>query len=383
MSSPPRKEQSLSFPLSFPLHISIKSDAFRSIARAKRFHSSSLDTKYIESTIFPGEGEYLMWLSVGNPPVQVPVVVDTGSDLVWVQCAPCQQCNAQNAPFFNPMTSSNHPELPCNSRHCVYQYTYAHGSYTNGVLAVDIFIFDSTDGQRVALSNAMFGCGHNNGGNLGSGLVGLGAGPLSLISQLGRNIDYRFSYCLPVTNSSSKLKFGGDAILSGRRVVSTPLTIYSSDTLYHYYLTLGSASVGNKKIVNSQTASNEGNIIIDSGTTLTMLESSFYNDLEVVLRETISLETIRDPDGNYHLYYDQRSFSNIPEMTVVFHFNGADVPLRKLNLFRSISTDLTCLAMLPSKGTSIYGNWAQINFQVEYDLANKQVSFASANCAEF
>ncbi|CAH2062664.1 unnamed protein product [Thlaspi arvense] len=259
-----------------------RSDAFRSIARAKRFHSSSLDTKYIESTIFPD------------------------------------------------------------------------GSYTNGVLAVDIFIFDSTDGQRVALTNAMFGCGHNNGGNLGSGLVGLGAGPLSLISQLGRNIDYRFSYCLPVTNSASKLKFGGDAILSGPGVVSTPLTIYSSDTLYHYYLTLEGASVGNKKIVNSQTASNEGNIIIDSGTTLTMLESSFYNDLEAVLRETISLETIRDPDGNYHLCYDQRSFSNIPEMTVVFHFNGADVPLKKLNVFRPISTDLTCLAMLPTKVLRIW-----------------------------
>ncbi|XAR57627.1 Nepenthesin [Bertholletia excelsa] len=344
-----------------------RSDAFRSIARAKRFHSSSLDTKYIESTIFPGEGEYLMRLSVGNPPVQVPVVVDTGSDLVWVQCAPCQQCNAQNSPFFNPMASSAYAEIPCNSQpcqslpesqcsasnECIYHYTYADGSYTNGVLAVDIFIFDSTDGQRVALTNAMFGCGHNNGGNLGSGLVGLGAGPLSLISQLGRNIDYRFSYCLPVTNSASKLKFGGDAILSGPGVVSTPLTIYSSDTLYHYYLTLEGASVGNKKIVNSQTASNEGNIIIDSGTTLTMLESSFYNDLEAVLRETISLETIRDPDGNYHLCYDQRSFSNIPEMTVVFHFNGADVPLKKLNVFRPISTDLTCLAMLPTKGTSI------------------------------
>ncbi|XAR57626.1 Nepenthesin [Bertholletia excelsa] len=374
-----------------------RSDALRSIARAKRFHPSSLDTNYLAFTIFPDEGQYLMRLLVGNPPVELPVVVDTGSDLVWVQCAPCQQCNNQNAPVFNPMASSAYAELPCNSQPCqslpesqcsasnacIYHSTYKDGSYTNGVLAVDIFGFYSTNGQRVPWSNAMFGCGYDNDGNLGSGLVGLGAGPLSLISQLGRNIDYRFSYCLSGMNSAGKLKFGGDAILSAPGVVSTPLTIYSTDNVYHYLLTLEGASVGNKKIVSSQMASNEGNIIIDSGTTLTMLESSFYSDLEAVLRETISLETIRDPEGIHHLCYDQRSFSNISEMTVVFHFSGADVPLKKLNVFRRISTDLTCLAMLPTNDTSIYGNWAQINFQVEYDLANKEVSFAPANCAQF
>ncbi|CAH2062665.1 unnamed protein product [Thlaspi arvense] len=373
-----------------------RNDAFRSIARAKRFNPSSLYTNYIGSVVYPGEGEYLMRLSIGNPPIEVQAVVDTGSDLVWVQCAPCQQCNNQNAPLFNPMASSTYAGLPCNSQpcqnliesqcsasnyECLYYSTYADKSYSSGTLAIDTLTFDPIDGQGATLSNAVFGCGHDNGGNLGSGLVGLGAGPLSLVSQLGPHIDYRFSYCFPATNSASKLKFGGESILSTPGVVSTPLTFSSLQS--YYYLTLKGASVGNKKIVNSEVSSNEGNIIIDSGTTLTMLKSSFYNNLQAALRETINLETIPDPDENYGLCYDQRSFSNIPEMTVVFHFNGADIPLKKFNLFKAISTNLTCLAMLPTDGESIYGNRAQMNFQVEYDRANNQVSFAPANCAQF
>ncbi|KHN48849.1 Aspartic proteinase nepenthesin-1 [Glycine soja] len=35
----------------------------------------------------------------------------------------------------------------------------------------------------------------------------------------------------------------------------------------------------------------------------------------------------------------------------------------------------------PSKGISIFGNWTQVNFRVEYDLGEKKVSFAPINCS--
>ncbi|KAA8537231.1 hypothetical protein F0562_029713 [Nyssa sinensis] len=141
------------------------------------------------------------------------------------------------------MKSSTYIELPCDSKPCQvlqssqwdntknqYQYSigYGDGSYTNGVLTTDTFTFDSAGGQAAAFPNSVFGCGYDNGGTFNSresGLVGLGGGPLSLVSQLATEIDQKFAYCLlPRTvNSASKLRFGTDAVLSSQGIVSTPL----------------------------------------------------------------------------------------------------------------------------------------------------------------
>ncbi|GFZ15545.1 eukaryotic aspartyl protease family protein [Actinidia rufa] len=374
-------------------------DALRSIARATHFRPSTIDENKIESPVIPNVGSYLMKLSIGSPAVTNLAIADTGSDLVWIQCEPCDNnCYPQDRSPFNPMQSSTYMELSCDSKPCQYlpihgcgstnnkcEYTYRYGdrSFTMGDLATDTFTFDSTDGQVASFPNSIFGCGHNNAGTFnsrGSGLVGLGGGPLSLISQLGAQIEQKFSYCLlPRTiNSASKLRFGTDSILSGPGVVSTPIQFDDKGTFY--YLTLEGASVGNKRIPysNQMGTVNQGNIVIDSGTTLTILESRFYSDLEAALKEAIGLNPIPDPRGTYNLCYDSGS---VPEMTVVFHFTGADVMLKTLNLFRNLSYG-TCLAMLPDDELNIYGNWAQMNFQVEYDLGRKQVSFAPADCTQ-
>lgn len=102
-----------------------------------------------------------------------------------------------------------------------------------------------------------------------SGVVGLGGGPASLITQLGSSIGSKFSYCLlPLSlesNRTSKLSFGDAAVVSGDDVVSTP--IVKKDPIVFYYLTLEAFSVGNKRIEfgRSSNGGDEGNIIIDSG----------------------------------------------------------------------------------------------------------------------
>ncbi|KAA8528180.1 hypothetical protein F0562_035569 [Nyssa sinensis] len=375
-------------------------DAFRSIARVNQFHSSSIEENKIESIIIPNGGSYLMKFSLGTPPVEIFASADTGSDLIWIQCEPCNQdkCFPQDRPLFDPMKSSTYIELPCDSKpcqalqssqcdntknQCQYSIGYGDGSYTNGVLTTDTFTFDSAGGQAAAFPNSVFGCGYDNGGTFNSresGLVGLGGGPLSLVSQLATEIDQKFAYCLlPRTvNSASKLKFGTDAVLSGQGVVSTPLISRGSGTFY--YLTLEAVSVGDKRIENRMDPNNEGNIIIDSGTTLNLLEPNFYNDIVAAIREAIStLNPVQDPQGNYDLCYDKNSLSMAPETAIVYHFTGADVTLKRLNTFRELNT-VSCLAMLPSTRLSVYGNVAQVNFQVLYDLKMKQVSFAPADC---
>lgn len=59
-------------------------------------------------------------------------------------------------------------------------------------------LIGSPTGQNVSFPNIIFGCGHNDDGQSGGkdGIVGLGGSPLSLVSQLGAYIDYKFSYCM-------------------------------------------------------------------------------------------------------------------------------------------------------------------------------------------
>ena len=64
----------------------------------------------------------------------------------------------------------------------------------------------------------------------------------------------------------------------------------------------------------------------------------------------------------------------------VLHFSGGDLRLHGGNMF-SVKDDLICLLVIPSEGMSILGNIAQINFQVEFDLVQRKVSFDPADCA--
>jgi hypothetical protein len=52
--------------------------------------------------------EYVVTVGLGTPPVSQVVLMDTGKDLSWVQCKPCNSttCYPQNDPLFDPSKSS-------------------------------------------------------------------------------------------------------------------------------------------------------------------------------------------------------------------------------------------------------------------------------------
>ncbi|KAK3008893.1 hypothetical protein RJ639_015265 [Escallonia herrerae] len=233
-------------------------------------------------------------------------------------------------------------------------------SNTIGVLSSDTFTFASaaSHGRSVSLHfpKSTFGCVHTTNGSFDShaaGLIGLGRGPLSLITELGEQINHKFSYCLlPATsNTTSKLRFGDQAVLTGNGLVSTP--IFSQPEDPSYYLKLEAVSIGEKRIVNSH--------FTPAG------------EVEAAVRDAISLKAIKDPDpeSKIKLCYDTRSFDRYPEIKIVFHFTGASVTLKTVDTFLG-DEKITCLAMAATEGDAFFGNLAQINFQVEYDLASNQ-----------
>ncbi|KAH6813017.1 hypothetical protein C2S51_022035 [Perilla frutescens var. frutescens] len=364
-------------------------------------HRSSL-TAPID--ILSDKGEYLMKFSIGTPPVETLAVADTGSDLTWIQCKPCTQCFRQKAPLFEPKLSSTYKPITCTSSLCnallgmtscdgstgTCRYTIGYGdtSCSNGYLATETIRLGS-----VAIPNVVVGCGHNDRGTFGahaSGIVGLGGGKLSLITQMGSLTQGRFSLCLGSyfsgSSYSSQMSFGDDAIVSGDDVTKTPLIVKNPNTFY--FLTLEGISVGNQRIDNyspsTSSSSNgskeiEGNIILDSGTTLTFLPKELYNEVAIEVKRQMKMKEMDDPKGLLKLCYASTSLTQlVPE--IIFHFKGADVKLKPQNTFVRTRKNCLCLGFAPSS-EGIFGNLAQMDFLVGYDLENKTVSFKPTDCS--
>jgi hypothetical protein len=99
----------------------------------------------VVSGLDEGSGEYLVRVSVGSPPTEQYLVVDSGSDVMWVQCKPCLECYVQADPLFDPATSATFSSVSCGSAicrilrtsacgdgdsgGCEYKVSYADGSY--------------------------------------------------------------------------------------------------------------------------------------------------------------------------------------------------------------------------------------------------------------
>ena len=72
----------------------------RSINRVNHFKpTSSLSTNAAQANIISNGGECLFEYSVGTPPVQILGIADTGSELIWLQCKPCNGFYKQIAPL--------------------------------------------------------------------------------------------------------------------------------------------------------------------------------------------------------------------------------------------------------------------------------------------
>jgi len=344
-----------------------------------------------------------MTYSVGTPPFKLYGIVDTGSDIVWLQCEPCKQCYNQTTPKFNPSKSSSYKNIPCSSNlchsvratscndqiFCEYTINYGDYSHSQGDLSVETLTLDSTTGSPVSFPKTVIGCGNNNTvsfGGAGSGIVGLGGGPVSLITQLGSSIGGKFSYCLvPLDNKelniTSKLSFGDAAVVSGDNVASTP--IVKKDPSVYYVLTLETFSVGNKRVEfgGSSEDGDEGNIIIDSGTTLTVLPADVYTKLESAVVDLVKLKRVDDPYKLFGLCYSA-TLDEYDFPLITAHFKGADVELHSISTFTQALVGLVCLAFLPSPTGAIFGNLAQQNLLDGYDLQQGTVSFKPTDCTK-
>ncbi|KAL2490263.1 Eukaryotic aspartyl protease family protein [Abeliophyllum distichum] len=362
--------------------------------RAGDFSSS------VTSGLAQGSGEYFTRLGIGTPAKYFYMVLDTGSDVAWIQCLPCRKCYTQADRVFDPTKSSSFSSVACgsplcrrldspgcrNRKKCLYQVSYGDGSFTVGEFSTETLTF-----RRTRVKNVALGCGHDNEGLFigAAGLLGLGRGKLSFPIQTGRRFGRKFSYCLVDRSASSKpswIIFGHSSV--SRNGVFTPLlTNPKLDTFY--YVGLNGISVGGVRVPGITASlfkldrTGNGGVIVDSGTSVTRLTQPAYIALRNAFRAGAS-NLKRAPDFSlFDTCFDLSGKTVVKVPMVVLHFTNADVSLPASNYLIPVDTDgRFCFAFAgTTSGLSIIGNIQQQGFRVVFDLESSRVGFSPRGCA--
>ncbi|CAN6269763.1 unnamed protein product [Urochloa humidicola] len=366
--------------------------------------TAELGSSEVVSGLDDGSGEYFVRVGVGSPVTEQYLVVDSGSDVIWVQCKPCEECYAQADPLFDPASSSTFSPVPCASaicrtlptsscgggdsgRRCQYEVSYGDGSYTKGDLALDTLTLGGTAVEGVAI-----GCGHRNRGLFvgAAGLLGLGWGPMSLVGQLAGAAGGAFSYCLASRGPGSNV--GAGSLVLGRSeavpegAVWVPL-VRNPQAPSFYYVGMSGIGVGDERLpletgLFRLADDGAGGVVMDTGTAVTRLPQEAYAALRDAFVAAVGALPRSPAVSLLDTCYDLSGYTSVRVPTVSFYFDeGATLTLPARNLLVEVDGGIYCLAFAPSpSGMSILGNIQQEGIQITVDSANGFIGFGPNTC---
>ncbi|KAL6623560.1 hypothetical protein ACP70R_033439 [Stipagrostis hirtigluma subsp. patula] len=387
---------------------------------AERTHRRLASMGGVAAPIRWVETQYIAEYLIGDPPQRAEAIIDSGSNLVWTQCAGCRPagCFRQNLPYYDPTRSRTGRAVPCDGaacalgsetrcvtrggETCAVDTGYGAGDIA-GVLGTETFTFQSETAVTLA-----FGCitatNLSPGSLVGaSGIIGLGRGALSLVSQLGAT---KFSYCLAPyfreTVNPSHLFVGSAAGLSaGSPVTSVPLV---EDPLgMFYYLPLVGITVGEAKLAVPAAAfglreaapGKWAGTFIDSGTPFTVLVDVAYQALTAELARQLGASLFRPPAGarGYDLCVALADADTLVP-PLVLHFGGGggggDMVVPPANYWAPVDAARACMMVfssarpggtLPMTEMTIIGSFMTQDMHLLYDLGEGVLSFQPADCS--
>ncbi|KAJ1399311.1 Xylanase inhibitor, C-terminal [Sesbania bispinosa] len=360
-------------------------------------------------------------LTIGSPPQNVTMVLDTGSELSWLHCKKLPNLNS----IFNPLISSSYTPTPCTSPICTTQtrdfsipvscdpkklchviVSYADASSMEGNLATETFFIGGSAQPRT-----VFGCmdsGYSSDSDEDSkttGLMGMNRGSLSFVTQMGLP---KFSYCISGHDASGVLLLGGATLPWLGPLHYTPLVKATTSLPYFdrvaYTVQLEGIKVSEKllqlpKSVFVPDHTGAGQTMVDSGTQFTFLLGSVYTALknEFSLQTKGLLTPLDDPNfvfqGAMDLCYKvpasgASSLPVLPAVTLVF--DGAEMKVSGERLLYEVrdvrkgNDSVFCFTFGNSDllGIEAYviGHHHQQNVWMEFDLVNSRVGFTDTSC---
>ncbi|KAL2892910.1 Aspartyl protease AED3 [Bienertia sinuspersici] len=340
-------------------------------------------------------GNYVVQTKIGTPAQLMFMVMDSSLDAAWVPCSGCHGCSSN---IFSPHSSSSFRPLGCESAQCKqahgltscpnghgpcsFKKSYGGDSSFVATLSQDCFSFD-----KDVLPNYAFGCINSISGPSipPQGLLGLGRGPLSLISQSKSLYRGVFSYCLPSFKSyyfSGSLKLGPSG--QPRRMRTTPL-LQNPHRPSLYYVNLIGVTVGRVKVPIPQQCftfnpSTGAGTIIDSGTLITRFAGPAYYLIRDEYKRQVQgpFSSLGSFDTCFPVVHERVA----PTVTLHFERFSFKLPLEN-TLIHSSAGNFACLAMAansPNSVINIIASWQQQNLRILYDITNSRLGISREPC---
>ncbi|XP_021900146.1 aspartic proteinase-like protein 2 isoform X1 [Carica papaya] len=202
---------------------------------------SAVDLPLGGDSLAESAGLYFTKIGLGSPSKDYYVQVDTGSDILWVNCAECTRCPKKSdldikLTLYDTKSSSTAKRVTCDDDFCSlisssqsstcqlgspceYTVVYGDGSSTNGYFVRDTVHLDQVTGNHQTGStngSIVFGCGAKQSGQLGGsqsavdGILGFGQKETSMISQLAAagKVARKFAHCLDNVNGGGIFAIG-------------------------------------------------------------------------------------------------------------------------------------------------------------------------------
>ncbi|KAL6293660.1 hypothetical protein ACE6H2_001802 [Prunus campanulata] len=362
-------------------------------------------------------GLYYAKIGIGTPTKDYYVQVDTGSDIMWVNCIQCEDCPQKSSlgidlTLYDVKQSSTGKLVTCNQDFCLevndgplsgcagnmscpYLQIYGDGSSTAGYFVKDVVFYDRVSGDLQTTSSngsVIFGCGATQSGDLGSsgegaldGILGFGKSNSSIISQLASSgkVKKMFAHCLDGKN-------GGGIFAIGRvvqpKVNVTPLVPNQP----HYSVNMKAVQVG-RSFLNLPTdvfeAGDRKGTIIDSGTTLAYLPDVVYGPLVskiISQQKDLNVQTVH---GEYTCFqYSGSVDDGFPPVTFYFE-NSLSLKvyphdyLFPYEAFWCIGWQNSGMQSSDRKNLTLLGDLVLSNKLVLYDLENQTIGWTEYNCS--
>ncbi|XP_022761687.1 aspartic proteinase-like protein 2 isoform X2 [Durio zibethinus] len=364
-----------------------------------------------------GLGLYYAKIGIGTPPKDYYLQVDTGSDLMWVNCIQCKECPKRSSlgidlTLYDIKDSATGQLVSCDQEFChainggplatctanmscPYLEIYGDGSSTAGYFIKDIVLYDRVSGDLETSSangSVIFGCGTTQSGNLDSsneealdGILGFGKSNSSMISQLASSgkVKKMFAHCLDGVNGGGIFAIGH---VVQPKVNMTPLVPNQP----HYNVNMTAVQVG-LDFLNFTTdvfeSGDRKGTIIDSGTTLAYLPDMIYEPLvnKILSQQpNLKLQTVHDDYTCFQ--YSESLDETFPNVT--FHFENSVILKVYPHEYLFPFNGLWCIGWQNSgmqsrdqKNITLLGDLVLSNKLVVYDLENQTIGWTEYNCS--
>ncbi|CAN8232699.1 unnamed protein product [Cochlearia groenlandica] len=360
-------------------------------------------------------GLYFTKIKLGSPPKEYFVQVDTGSDILWVNCAPCPKCPVKTdlgipLSLYDSKASTTSVKVGCEDEFCgfitqtgtceakkmpcSYHMVYGDGSTSDGDFVRDNITLDQVTGNlRTAplAQEIVFGCGSNQSGQLGQtdsavdGIMGFGQANTSIISQLAAagNAKRVFSHCLDNKNGGGIFAVGE---VESPVVKTTPLV----PNQVHYNVILKGIDVDGEPVAlppSLASSSGHGGTIIDSGTTLAYLPETLYNSLieKIIKKQPVKLHMVQETFACFS--FTSNTDKAFPVVNLHFEDSLKLIVYPHDYLF-SLREDMYCFGwqsggMTTQDGSDVIllGDLVLSNKLVVYDLENEVIGWTDHNCS--